>query len=122
MIFTLCGSAKFEPLWHEWNKRLGLMGHISFSLMTFPSVEGSKSWYTDDQKETLDLAHFAKIEQSDAILVLNEGGYIGDSTRREIKWSHLRDKTVYYLEPDPLEQELFGYCNLYYQIIGFERA
>jgi hypothetical protein len=101
--FTICGSARFEPLWHEWNKRLGLLGHISYSLMTFPSVEGSKSWYTEGEKETLDLAHLAKIEESDAILVLNKDGYIGESTHREIKWAGLRHKRIYWLEPPSIE-------------------
>ena len=98
MIITICGSARFESLWHEYNKKLGLQGHICFSLMIFPSVEGGKTWYTDDEKETLDLAHLAKIEESDAILVLNKDGYIGESTRREVKWARLRQKNIYWLE------------------------
>jgi hypothetical protein len=102
MKFTICGSARFEELWHEWNKKLGLMGHISYSLMTFPSVEnGVKSWYTENQKELLDLAHLAKIEESDAILVLNKDNYIGDSTRREINWAKLRGKKIFWLEDGP---------------------
>ncbi len=100
MIFTLCGSARFEPVWHEANKQLGLAGHISFSLMTFPSVEGGKSWYTDDQKWTLDLAHLAKIEESDAVLMLNVGQYLGESSSRELEWARMRDKIIYWLEPD----------------------
>lgn len=98
MKITLCGSARFESEYHQWNKLLGLAGHISYGLMTYPSVEGSKSWYTDDQKETLDLAHLAKIEESDAIVVINIGGYIGESTRREIKWAAMRRKLIYYVE------------------------
>jgi hypothetical protein len=98
MKFTICGSAKFESLWHEWNKKLGLMGHISYSLMTFPSIEGGKTWYTSEQKELLDLTHLAKIDASDAILVLNKDGYIGESTAREIRWARLRDKRIFYLE------------------------
>ena len=102
MKFTICGSARFEVEWHEWNKRLGLLGHISYSLMTFPSVEGSKSWYTEDQKWVLDLCHLAKIEESDAILVLNVGGYVGESTNREILWARIRGKTIVWLEqPSP---------------------
>jgi hypothetical protein len=116
MKFTICGSARFESEWHSYNKKLGLAGHISYSLMTFPSIEGDKSWYTDDEKETLDLAHLAKIEESDAILVLNVGGYIGDSTKREIKYAHMRDKIVYYLEHDKKEHEQHGYCHLVHQI------
>lgn len=97
MKFTICGSARYEKEFHEWNKRLGLAGHISYSMMTFPSVEGSKDWYSADEKETLDLAHLLKIQESDAILVLNVDGYIGESTKREIKWARMLEKEVYWL-------------------------
>jgi hypothetical protein len=98
MKITLCGSARFEPIWHEMNKRLGLAGHICYSLMTFPSIEGDKSWYTPKQKEMLDLVHLAKIEESDAIVVLNKDHYVGESTRREIRWAQLRNKKIFWLE------------------------
>lgn len=98
MKFTLCGSARFEPEYHDWNKRLGLLGHISYSLMTFPSVEGTREWYNQEEKEMLDLAHLAKIEESDAILVLNKDGYIGPSTAREIRWARMRSKQIFWLE------------------------
>ena len=101
MKFTICGSAKFEPLWHEWNKKLGLMGHHAYGLMTYPSIEGNKDWYSADQKELLDLMHFAKIEDSDAILVLNKDNYIGYSTNREIMWARIRGKLVFWLEAYP---------------------
>ena len=96
MILTLCGSARFESYWHEANKQLGLAGHICFALMTYPSVEGSKSWYTEDQKWTLDLAHFAKIEESDGVVMLNITGYLGESSLRELKWARMRGKKVFW--------------------------
>ena len=96
MILTLCGSARFEPYWHEANKQLGLAGHICFSLMTFPSVETSKTWHTDDEKWTLDLAHFAKIEESDGIVLLNIDGYLGESSLRELKWARMRNKLIFW--------------------------
>jgi len=100
MILTLCGSARFEPYWHEANKQLGLAGHICFSLMTFPSVEGSKSWYTEDQKWTLDLAHLAKIEESDGVVMLNIDGYLGESSLRELQWARIRAKKVFWVFRD----------------------
>ncbi len=44
------------------------------------------------------MLHLAKIEESDAIVVLNVGGYVGDSTAREIMWAHIRRKGIFYLE------------------------
>jgi hypothetical protein len=96
MILTLCGSARFESYWHEANKQLGLAGHICFSLMTFPSIEGDKSWYTPEQKWTLDLAHLAKIEESDGVVMLNIDGYLGESSLRELEWARMRAKRVFW--------------------------
>jgi hypothetical protein len=96
MKITLCGSAKYEAYWHEANKLLGLAGHICYSLMTFPSIEGSKSWYTPDQKWMLDLAHFAKIEESDAVVMLNIDNYLGESSTRELLWARMRNKKVFW--------------------------
>jgi hypothetical protein len=65
--------------------------------MTFPSVEGEKTWYTDDQKWTLDLLHFAKIEDSVGVVMLNVNGYLGESSSRELRWARIRGKRVFWL-------------------------
>jgi hypothetical protein len=100
LILTLCGSHRFEPYWHEANKQLTLAGHVCFSTSTFPSVEGAKTWYTDDQKRLLDLAHLAKIEHSAAVVMLNIDGYLGESSLRELQWARLRNKEVYWVWDD----------------------
>jgi hypothetical protein len=66
--------------------------------MTFPSIEGAKTWYTDEQKTTLDLAHLAKIEESDAILMLNKDRYLGESSLRELEWARMRNKKIFWLD------------------------
>jgi hypothetical protein len=62
--------------------------------MTFPSIEGDKTWYTPEQKWTLDLAHFAKIEESDGVVMLNIDKYLGESSLRELEWARIRKKMV----------------------------
>ena len=52
---------------------------------------------TPEQKESLDLVHLVKVLHSEAIFVLDVGGYIGDSTRREIILATMLNKFVYYL-------------------------
>lgn len=106
MKITICGSAKFEPVWHEANKQLGLAGHICYSLMTFPSIEKEKTWYTPEQKQSLDLAHLAKIEESDAVVMLNVNGYLGESSTRELEWARLRNKQVFWLELSSMSRPL----------------
>jgi hypothetical protein len=46
----------------------------------------------------LDRQHLAKIDLADEIFVINIGGYIGDSTRREIAYANYRGKSITYLE------------------------
>lgn len=96
MKITLCGSLKFEKVFHEWNEKLTLAGHTVYCCPS--SHAGVKDWYTEAQKQTLDLVHLSKIEESDAIFVLNVGGYVGESTRREIEWARIRQKKILALE------------------------
>lgn len=93
MIITLCGSARFEQNFIDANRELTLRGAIVFSMSVLPSQAGGKDWYTKSQKVMLDLAHLAKIQKSDAILVVGNG-YIGFSTAREILWADMLGKLV----------------------------
>lgn len=55
---------------------------------------------TDAEKELLGELHKRKIEISDAIFVLNVGGYIGETTRNEIEYAKLLGKEIEYLEKE----------------------
>ena len=46
----------------------------------------------------LDDMHLRKIDMADEIFVINDGGYIGESTRREIEYAKATGKPVRYLE------------------------
>ena len=50
-------------------------------------------------KEMLDDMHLRKIDMADDIFVINVGGYIGESTRREISYAEQTGKNIKYLEP-----------------------
>jgi hypothetical protein len=99
MIITLCGSARFEPFFKLWNEYLTLAGHVVYSLSVYPSDKaGEKSWYTEEEKYMLDVVHKRKIAASNAIIVLNAFGYIGESTKTEIEVAHILEKDVFYME------------------------
>lgn len=105
MKITICGSLKFEKEIQEWHEKLAFAGHTVYSMVVLPSQKGNnKDWYTLDEKETLDLLHLSKIEESDAIFVVDVNGYIGDSTRREIKWALMRAKPVFYMSQGDFER------------------
>ena len=106
MKVTLCGSARFEQEFHYWNKRFTLRGLVVYSLAVFPSYTGNKDWYSEEEKETLDFAHLAKIQASDAIFVITQEvgedgsmskdrAYVGKSTQREIKYAQFMGKQVW---------------------------
>lgn len=102
MRITLCGSTRFEPLFHEWNLKLALAGHTVYSLSAFGREaheyhKNNELVLTDDEKITLDLVHLDKILNSDAIAVLNPNNYVGFSTSREIQWAKLQNKRIFWL-------------------------
>jgi len=47
----------------------------------------------------LDELHLRKIDLSQRVHVINEGGHVGSSTRREIAYALRRGVEVTYLEP-----------------------
>ena len=102
MKLTICGSLRFEKEIQVLHEKLSLAGHIVYSMVALPSQKGgNKDWCTADEKETLDLIHLSKIEESDIVVVVDVDGYIGESTEREIKWAKIREKGVYYYSKDP---------------------
>jgi hypothetical protein len=100
-IITLCGSVKFWDEYVRQNAILTLQGNIVFSCGL-----SLKAGYEDlicdlpldGVKADLDFIHLRKIDLSDEIFVLNVGGYIGDSTKREIEYALSKGKVVRYLE------------------------
>ncbi len=113
MRITLCGSAKFEQQFHDWNERLTIAGHTCYDLAVHPSFkDNNKDWYDEPTKMMLDLVHLDKIANSDAIVVLNVGGYIGFSTTREIIWARMQGKRVVWLETNTINSR-FGDSNVH---------
>lgn len=93
-IVCLCGSTRFKEQFLEWNKRLTLHGAI----VLMPGVFGhSGDVITDEQKVTLDQLHKRKIAMSDMIFVIDQDGYIGDSTRSEIGFAEALGVDILYM-------------------------
>lgn len=89
MRITLCGSARFENEFKKVNRVLTLAGHVVYSLAVYPSdMNGNKDWYSPHQKLILDEVHFEKIRNSEGIYIIAPGGYIGESTKREIELAY----------------------------------
>ena len=61
---------------------------------------GDEEVWKPGTKEMLDDMHLRKIDMADEIFVINVGGYIGESTKREIAYAEKTGKKVNYLEND----------------------
>ncbi len=98
-VVTLCGSTRFMEAFFDEGFRLTLEGVIVLSIGVCKHAEhhGAEA-LGGDVCERLDELHWRKIDLSDEILVLNVGGYIGDSTRAEIEYAKRTGKPVRYLE------------------------
>lgn len=97
-IVTLCGSTRFKEQFLEAQKRLTLEGSIVISVGLF-GHSGDDDVWKPGVKEMLDDMHLRKIDLADEIFVINVGGSIGESTKREIAYAEKTGKTVNYLEP-----------------------
>lgn len=97
-IVTLCGSTRFKEQFLEAQKRLTLEGSIVISVGLF-GHSGDDDVWKPGVKEMLDDMHLRKIDLADEIFVINVGGCIGESTKREIAYAEKTGKTVNYLEP-----------------------
>lgn len=54
---------------------------------------------TGEQKATLGALHLRKIDLADRILVVNPGGYVGESARREIAYARAAGKPLSFTDP-----------------------
>lgn len=94
-IVTLCGSTRFRDAFHHANRELTLAGNIVLAPGVFGHADGIQP--TDEQKTALDALHLRKIDLADEVVIVNVGGYIGDSTRREIAYAEQTGKPIRYL-------------------------
>ncbi|TCM35115.1 hypothetical protein [Kribbella sp. VKM Ac-2568] len=93
-VVTICGSTRFRAEMAEVNRELTLAGHIVLAPGVF-AHDGDE--ITDADKAKLDRLHLAKIDLAWWVYVVNPGGYVGDSTRREIEYARTTGKPVWFL-------------------------
>lgn len=95
-IITICGSMKFQEQMIDIAKKL----ELEEQYIVIQCVYFDKSRILTSQEiNALNKLHYRKIDISDAIYVVNVGGYIGESTQKEIEYAHSLNKEVLFLEP-----------------------
>lgn len=101
-VVCLCGSTRFYDEFQQANYDLTMAGKIVLSVGFYPhakakSGHGQGVGHESAEKVALDELHKCKIDLADRVLVLNVGGYIGESTRSEIAYAEYNHVPVDYL-------------------------
>ena len=104
-IITLCGSVRFKELFEEANRLLTRADWIVLTVAEFDHAMLHDSTNNEGMllKTQLDMLHRSKIDISQAVLVLDKDGYVGDSTRGEIAHAIDEMKLVYFYSEGDLE-------------------
>jgi len=96
-IVCICGSTRFVDEMHAANRDLTLAGAIVVAPGVFSHAEDRA--ISTEQKAALDELHLRKIDLAERILVVNPGGYIGDSTSREMAYARATGKPISLTDP-----------------------
>lgn len=101
-IVCLCGSSRFVDVMAVLAWELEKEGKIVVSLHLLPQwydgLECDHQAEAEGVAEQMDELHLRKIDLSDRVMVVNVGGYIGESTAREIEYATETGKPVAYVE------------------------
>lgn len=95
-IVCICGSARFVDEMLAANRELTFAGVIVVAPGVFRGAEGDEAdvLITEEQKAALGALHLRKIDLADRVLVVNPGGYVGESTSGEIAYARATGKPV----------------------------
>ncbi|MFD9394776.1 hypothetical protein ACFWBB_29780 [Streptomyces sp. NPDC060000] len=103
-IVVLCGSTRFWDALAEAALYETAAGRIVLAPgcnLKEPHPLWADPARADRLKRILVDLHLRKIDLADDVLIVNPGGYIGDSTRREIAYAHNLGKPIRYTHPTP---------------------
>ena len=100
-IVCICGSTRFADEMSAANRDLTFAGVIVVAPGVFPRAEDHEAHesITNEQKAALGTLHLRKIDLADRVLIVNPGGYVGESTRREIAYARATGKPITFTHP-----------------------
>ncbi len=104
-VVCFCGSTRFAQYFMVERWLLEKQGIITLGINILPDgyFAGEKHHGAEQEgvKHILDELHKRKIDLADEVVILNVGGYIGESTRAELDYALSINKPVRYFEPLP---------------------
>ena len=99
IVVCLCGSGRFRQAFADAEYDETLAGKIVLTIGC-NAHDIAREEDLKHYKPMLDELHLWKIDLADEILVLNVGGYVGESTSREIAYAKTHNKRIRWLEED----------------------
>jgi hypothetical protein len=100
-IVCLVGSTRFFYQFQRVAYEAELAGEITvgpaFTPDVGPNEHGGQVGITPEQKTAVDAAFVHKITMADEVLVVNVGGYVGQSSRKDIEFARSLAKPIRWL-------------------------
>ncbi len=97
VVVCLCGSTRFLEAFRATELKETLAGKIVLTIGCDTKSDDMLN-LPPGTKEMLDTLHLRKLDLCDEAYILNVGGYIGESTRRELNYAVQNGKIVRFLE------------------------
>lgn len=101
-VVCLCGSTRFLQTFREVERNETLKGNIVLSIGCDMRTDSFFADLPEEEleriKNNLDNLHLEKIDMANRVIILNVGGYIGESTQRELDYAKLSGKRISFLE------------------------
>ncbi len=103
IIVCLCGSTRFSEAFQKANLEETLNGKIVLSIGCNMKSDTEIFGHLPENKlkeikKKLDELHLRKIDLADEVLILNVGGYMGESTTNEYAYALTKSKKIRFLE------------------------
>ena len=96
-IICLCGSLRFKKTFGAIELMYVLRGYIVLTPCCM-YVDAQRTDTYMEHKEQFDKMHKAKIDIADEVYIINENGYIGESTMSELEYASSLKKKIIFME------------------------
>ena len=93
-VITLCGSMRFFNEMQEIAREL----ETKYGYCAIAPIGGTSTTLNKEEVENLAKAQYKKIDISDAVYIVNIGGYIGESVSKELRYAQKYKKEIIFHE------------------------
>lgn len=102
-VVCLCGSTRFRDEFARAQRHEAFAGRIVLGPGVFSQSDGTE--LDAEEIARLNAVHLAKIEMADEILVIDPGGYVGETTRAEIHFALSLGRRVRFASEEQVVQQ-----------------